>query len=69
MLKTLYRCNPELNETCNKINCGSWCTMTTRQECSTDGRALTDDEILEEERKIRNNLGDPLFTRKERVTT
>jgi hypothetical protein len=40
--------------------------MTSRQECSDDGRELTDDEILEEERKIRNNLGDPLFTRKEK---
>ena len=66
MLKPLYRCNPELNETCEKHRCGEWCTMTTRQECSTDGRRLTDDEIFEEEQRIRNRLGDHLFTREEK---
>lgn len=67
MLKPLYRCNPELNETCEKYRCGEWCTMTTRQECSTDGRRLTDDEIYEEEQRIRNRLGDHLFTREEKA--
>lgn len=66
MLKTLYRCNPEINTTCPKNNCGSWCTMTSRQECSTDGRRLTDEEIFEEEQRLRDNLGDPLFTRREK---
>ena len=68
MLKPLYKCNPELNDTCAKYRCGLWCTMTTRQECSTDGRRLTDDEIFAEEQRLRNNLRDPLFERKEKGT-
>jgi hypothetical protein len=43
--------------------------MTSREECSTDGRKLTDEEILEEEHRIRDILGDPLFSRKEKGTT
>lgn len=59
-MKTLYKCIPELNETCPKHKCGEWCTMTTRQECS-DGRPLTPEEILAEEQKAKNSIGDPLF--------
>lgn len=65
-MKTLYRCNPELNDACEKINCGKWCTMTTNEMYSVDGRKLTEEEIHEEEQKCRDSLGDPLFARKEK---
>lgn len=61
-MKTLYKCIPELNDTCPKHRCGKWCTMTTRQECS-DGRALSPAEVAAEEQRCRNSLEDPLFYR------
>lgn len=44
---TLYRCDPEKNTRCTKELCQSLCRMTTEAEYSTDGRALTEEEIEE----------------------
>ena len=47
----LYRCDPEKNTDCPKTACQRWCVLTTVQEFSTDGRALTREEIDEIQKK------------------
>lgn len=48
--RVLYRCDPEKNIECTKEACRWACRMTDKKEYSTDGRALSYEEQLEEQR-------------------
>ena len=49
-----YKCDPEKNTDCSGYgsSCGIYCGMTTKKECSTDGKPLTAAEQDELEREL-----------------
>lgn len=49
-----YKCDPEKNTECSGYgrSCGIYCGMTTKKECSTDGKPLTLAEQAELQREI-----------------
>lgn len=42
----IYKCDPAKNTECSGygFGCGTYCGMTTKKECSTDGKPLTEAE-------------------------
>ena len=52
---SLYRCDPKKHRNCTRGRdiCQRWCVLTTVQEFSTDGRALSEEEVERLEDEIR----------------
>ena len=51
---SLYICDPKKHKKCRRGSlCQKWCILTTVSAYSTDGRALTEEEVEEKENELR----------------
>ena len=51
---SFYICDPKKHKKCRRGSlCQKWCILTTVSAYSTDGRALTEEEVEEKENELR----------------